>query len=434
MINKLYLKNFRGIDEAELELAPITILTGANNSGKSSLMYGLLTLKNVIGNPNQPLDSFFNFVFMNLGGFKECVHLKQDDSRKIELRIECTTGDIQSSYTAQIGKAQSRLTARVQKPTAVALGIDVTFPYALNVTAGASVVGKNFAIKVTWNGITPTITVESVEAAAPAAVPSAGSPPSAPPAAAPASTAGGGADSPEAKQLARDIARALNLPIVDIRGVDFVPLKRGFTKPIFSSVPLQPQLLTEDEIATFVANDRDLEASVNFYLEKIVDKNFQVRPTLGTANFYLQTTDRKTGFLCDLVNDGFGTNELVYLLTKALRREQTLVCVEEPEIHVHPGALIKLMRVLLEIARDHNKRFIISTHSEHLVVELLNRVANKAVSPEDLRIYFLQRDKARTVIEAQQVTEQGQIQGGLKGFYESELEQIRDFVRVPQEK
>src|SRR5207247_6322449 len=116
------------------------------------------------------------------------------------------------------------------------------------------------------------------------------------------------------------VATGMMLPVDDIKGLDFVALRRGFVKPIFSPVPIQPQLITEDEIATYIANDRDLEAQVSFYLERIVNKNFQARPTLGTANFYLHTIDRNTGFLADLVNDGFGTNQLVFLLAKDLRK------------------------------------------------------------------------------------------------------------------
>jgi hypothetical protein len=162
LITKLSLKNFRGIETAEVDLAPITIITGPNNSGKSSLMYGLLALKNVVSNPNQPIDSFFNFTFMNLGGFKESVYLKQDDARKIEIRIDCSRGNTRSSYAALLGKAQSRLSTKMEKPFALSLAIDVTFPYALNVNAGGSETRKDYAAKVTWNGVTPTITLESV--------------------------------------------------------------------------------------------------------------------------------------------------------------------------------------------------------------------------------------------------------------------------------
>jgi predicted ATPase len=208
-------------------------------------------------------------------------------------------------------------------------------------------------------------------------------------------------------------------------------VRRGFTKPLFSPVPLQAQMLiSEDEIATYVANDRDLEGAISFYLERILDKNFQVRPTLGTANFFLQTSDRNTGFVCDLVNDGFGTNTLVYLLAKALRKQQSLICIEEPEIHIHPSALIRLIRVLVRIARETDRKFILSTHSEHLVVELLNSVAKGDITKDEVCIYYLTKDKSKTLVERQEITAKGQIEGGLKAFYQTELEQMRDFIRV----
>src|SRR2546425_1087836 len=101
------MENFRGIASGELEFAPITILTGANNSGKSTAIYALLVLKNVLSNPNQPLDSFFSLIFMNLGGFKETVHLKDEERRRIKLEVDCKDGAMQSTYALSLGKAQS---------------------------------------------------------------------------------------------------------------------------------------------------------------------------------------------------------------------------------------------------------------------------------------------------------------------------------------
>jgi AAA ATPase domain/AAA domain, putative AbiEii toxin, Type IV TA system len=395
MINKISLSNFRGIREAELEIAPITVLTGANNSGKSSVMYGLLALRNIVTNPNQPLDSFFSFQFMNLGGFKETVFLKEEETRKITLEAESHVQGISSSYKVSLGKSGSYLQITETEPVPVSLKLDVTFPYALSLATGADLSEEFGSAKITWNGVTPTVAVEKKE-------------------------------SVEEKKLIQ-IAAGLVGPVEDIKRMDFVALKRGFVKPIFSPVPLQPQLVTEEEIATFIANDRDLEAKIDFYLEKILDKNFQARPTLGTANFYLQTRDRKTGFLCDLVNDGFGTNQLVWLLAKALRKDQTTICIEEPEIHLNPGAIMRLVDAFIEISREERRRFVISTHSEHLVLSLLNKAALKVLGPNDVRIYYLRRDKARTVIEEQRVDEKGQIQGGLKAFYDAELEQMKEY-------
>lgn len=55
MISKLVIENFRSIEKADLPLGKITVLTGANNSGKSSLLYALLVLRDFLMNPNQSL-------------------------------------------------------------------------------------------------------------------------------------------------------------------------------------------------------------------------------------------------------------------------------------------------------------------------------------------------------------------------------------------
>lgn len=70
---ELAIKNFRAIKNASLECAPLTVVYGANGSGKSSLIYALLTLKNIVLNPNQGTDSFFNYQFANIGGYEAVV-------------------------------------------------------------------------------------------------------------------------------------------------------------------------------------------------------------------------------------------------------------------------------------------------------------------------------------------------------------------------
>ena len=46
MITNLKLMNFRGIKEGELELAPLTILLGGNNSAKSTILEALFLAPN----------------------------------------------------------------------------------------------------------------------------------------------------------------------------------------------------------------------------------------------------------------------------------------------------------------------------------------------------------------------------------------------------
>jgi len=411
MITKLCLENFRGIRKSEVELGKITVLTGPNNSGKSSVIYGLLALKNVVLNSNQGLDSFLNLGFLNLGGFDQTVYLKKDTS-VIRLGIEVLREETSSRYAASLGKKKSQLSIETFSPLRLHIDLEVTFPYPANKNASTKVRAPFGKAEITWNGISPTINILQ-------------------------ENEGNGVvekDELSSKADVKDpiagLSTSLNAPIEELRAVDFIPLRRGFTKPNYSSVPMQQQLLTEEELATLLANSRDLEGKVANYLEQIVDKVFTVRSAIGTANFNLQVRDRSTGLVCDLVNEGFGTNQLITILTKSLRKEMHTICIEESEIHLHPELMDKLVDVFVGIVKDEDKNFIISTHSEHIVLSLLNKVAQRKLKPEDIRIYYLTKKGQQTILEKQEVNEKGQVKGGLKGFYEAELEHVKDFFSI----
>ena len=409
MITKLLLNNFRSIREAEVELGKITVLTGPNNSGKSSIIYGLLTLKNIVLNPNQAMDGFLNLGFINMGGFTQTVFLKKE-SLDMTISIEVSRNEIKSQYTAILGKKKSSLSLKTFKPFNISLDIDVTFPYPANKTASADVTGPFGRAQVVWNGISPNISITPL---------------------AKGEMLIGTKEVPDAKvDSPESLQESINAPIEELRGVDFIPLRRGFTKPSYSSVPMQAQLLSEEELATVLGANRELEGKVAHYLERLIDRVFQVRYIGGTANFNLQARDRATGLVCDLVNEGFGTNQLVTILTKCLREEASTICIEESEIHLHPELMDKLVDVFVSIAQDEGKSFVISTHSEHIVLSLLNKVAKHKIKPEDVCVCYLSKEGKETKIEKQEVNEKGQVKGGLKGFYEAELKQVKDFFSI----
>ncbi|MCS7165949.1 MAG: AAA family ATPase [Candidatus Calescibacterium sp.] len=63
MIKKVYVKNFRSIKEQEIELAPLVVLYGPTSSGKTSLLYSILTFKNLVTKPNQYYSEIFNWFY-----------------------------------------------------------------------------------------------------------------------------------------------------------------------------------------------------------------------------------------------------------------------------------------------------------------------------------------------------------------------------------
>jgi len=92
MITALVLENFKGIARQQrIELAPLTLLFGANSAGKSTILQALLYLHELIERGNADVDrTELGGNVLELGGFARFVH-KHETSRSIVIRAEFTT-------------------------------------------------------------------------------------------------------------------------------------------------------------------------------------------------------------------------------------------------------------------------------------------------------------------------------------------------------
>jgi len=399
---KLGIRNFRSIKQADLDLAPITVLYGPNGAGKSSLIYALLTLRNMIINPNREMVTFFNYGFANLGDFAGVVfdHRMQEE---IEVTIEIPHSknkDEWVSYKLNLGVDSGLLGLSYnfhdKASHSFSLLLPVTFPYPANQQTEHTV-RQDGAFVISWNGFLALVKPETPNDAL--------------------------------LEESNRLAKTLNEVVETIRGIGVVPLKRGFTKPTFGLVP-SPQPESEDEIANDLAKDKYLRGKVNHYVQQILDRDFQYNSSPGSPVFSLDTIDRNTGTSCELVNDGFGVNQIVFLLAKCLKADNKWVCIEEPEVHLHPTAIRNLALSLANITHAEGKRFIISTHSETFLLALLGLVARQELAPSELSCYLTTKTGRETHFEPQQVTKDGQISGGLSSFMAGELEDIAAFLGV----
>lgn len=396
---QLTIKNFRAIRDQNISLAPLTVVYGANGAGKSSLLYALLTLKNAILNSNSATSGFFNYGFASLGGFEAVVFDHQVEN-KIELALSVKGDGVTVTHSVSFGESGGTFRLTSSGQIAFNFSLAVTFPYPGNQQVPVAFKIGEELVKLTWNGITVQQPAAQTDATA------------------------------KALELGSRWAAQLNAPAEILRKLSVVPLKRGFSKPFYQSQPLTPILITEDEVATFLSTNKYLVSKVSFYLEKILRRDFRVNVQPGTAIFSLDATDKSTGVATELVNEGFGVNQMVYFLAKALNRDAEWTCVEEPEIHLHPSAVRAFARALGEMVSAEGKHFLVSTHSEGFVSALLSSVAEHKLDPSQLAFYLVHKDGKSAIFDRQVVHENGQIEGGLRAFIEGELEDLRSFLKV----
>lgn len=113
---------------------------------------------------------------------------------------------------------------------------------------------------------------------------------------------------------------------------------------------------------------------------------------------YVKRKDEEPRLLAD---EGYGITQLVALLLQiansilldSKKKPAKYICVEEPEIHLHPAYQSKLADMFVEAYQKYNIHFIIETHSEYLIRKLQVLVADKEnkLSPNDVSLNYVDK-------------------------------------------
>ena len=108
--------------------------------------------------------------------------------------------------------------------------------------------------------------------------------------------------------------------------------------------------------------------------------------------------------LVSLADVGFGVSQALPVIVALLAAEpEDTVYIEEPEIHLHPRAVYRMARVLADAAAR-GVRIVVETHSSLLLVGLQTLVANGDLAPDLVKLYWFvrnERDGATTVKEGE---------------------------------
>ncbi len=402
----LQLKNFRSIRDAEIDIAPLTVVYGPNGSGKSSLIYGLLTLKNFLTEPNRNLPGLFSYPGISLGNYNEVVHNHQDDDI-VSLSLSITELDVSmSKFSLGIAKSGGKSSISVRGralPQGFDTEMEIPFPYRgiQSDYSDASIIVQDEALSlvVRWDGINL-----GLEWAGDA-------------------------------NIQEDIVELLEWtqrPMELARGAYFVPVHRGFMSPVYGVTNITPMLNTDVEVASMIATDRFLEYEVSRYMEMVAGCQLRTRVQPGTASFNVDSIPNNREVAVSIVNEGFGVNQVAYILTTCLNSKAKMILIEEPENHIHPSMVRKLVHAFVDIVSNSDRRLVISTHSETFVVALLAQIASEKINVDDVSFILAEKENGESRFAKQKAESSGQIHGGLGSFIAAELEDMAVFFDVPQ--
>lgn len=124
---------------------------------------------------------------------------------------------------------------------------------------------------------------------------------------------------------------------------------------------------------------------------------------------------------------GFGISQILPFIVQSLAASEKIISIEQPEVHIHPRLQADLGDLIAEcIKKPYRNRFIIETHSEHLILRLQRLVRLKKISPSDLSVIFVSRTSKGSEIQRLRIDEFGDfIDEWPGGFFPERLRELR---------
>gem|GEM_PF-72921 len=384
ILTKLYLKHFKCFKKLSLHLAPLTLLTGFNSAGKSTVMQSLALLYQTAKD-----DEWGNHLLLN--GSAVALGTASDVIDEIYGRNEITIGVETEDYQCQwqmLSEDRTAYTIPVQKIT---LKDYLSVPQEKSYLIDSQLVLHRLLPKISyeefpqiatqWSDFISQLTYLTAERIGPREVYSVGNP--------------------------------TQYQTVGIQG-EYTPWylfnhadKEVFTQLQIPNSPPKLQRQVEAYLDHFFAGS-------GFLVESIRNANLV---TLGICT-------SKKGNHHRPQHVGYGLTHILPILTACLGADKgQVILIENPEAHLHPAAQAQMGLFLAKVAAS-GVQVILETHSDHILNGVRRATKEKLLTPEQVAIYFFRprpEEDAKTQM-AQVLTvlidNEGNLDGWPKGFFD----------------
>jgi len=442
MINKLTLSSFKAFFFETIEIKPITVLLGPNNSGKSSILSSFRLLTQTIESYDTKVPLLLNGVLGDFGTYKDII-FNNIIQRHMGLEIEFDNVYPESSYV------------KFKK-----FSISVKYRYRRN---RREIILNNITIKTDGRPIIETSYSGDSEKHLVTTINNNIIPPSV------------------RSSLSRMIRIQNFLPYIYYgllddkqynsiyKSIGIQKLEFEKTSHLLSSInrylhygfrqveyigamrlaPSRTYLFTGEkrvrigasgEYATnILAMDTSIGGSKKYKIrEKVIEwlhkagiaSDLKIVP-ISDRHFEIRIQHPITKEFQNYADVGYGHSQIIPVLVGGYNLESgSTYLIEQPEIHLHPKAQSELGDFLLDLYRN-DVQSIVETHSEHLVIRLQQYIAQGLIPPDKILFYYVYAKNERKKIHPLRVDENGYfIDEWPEGFFTEKLEEARKLSRI----
>jgi hypothetical protein len=444
MITQFGFKNFKAWESfGPVRFAPLTVLFGSNSSGKSSVAQFLLMLKQTAESPDRKM--VFNIgnakTAVDLGSFQEMV-FEHDEARKIAVDMQWSLPKSLKLEDSRAEKDYSGDSVRFEAEVGLeASGSAATLAVErMNYTFGdLEADGFSAGMKRSGAPRTPfTLTQKNYDFMRnqgrkwPITGPV---------------KCYGFPDEVVNYYQNGDVVRSLNLGFEQLFQKMFYlgPLRERFLRQYSWTGEVPEHVGWKGEMAIpaiLAANGRRINYGrgssrkpfaevIASWLQKLgLIESFEVNPVAPKRREYevlVKTPGARK--LVNITDVGFGISQFLPVLVQCYYApHDSVILIEQPEIHLHPSAQAWLADLFIDVIRSwergraKNVQLIIESHSEHFLRRLQRRIAEQTFTRDEVAAYFVRPGQNGAALEELNVDLFGNINNWPEKFFGDTME------------
>ena len=405
LIKSLSLKDFKCFEQVDIDFGKITLLTGANSSGKSSLIYALL---GIMQSKYFPQYFALNGELINMGGFDEVLRKKAE---KREFEINLFLGFNEDYF----------LTKWVQNGTNEQPQLkEMSHSYYTlkNIIDNEGIMEETWDIddfnfldglvKKGYNIIRQDerkIIVEDDELANVDEI----------------------IEDYETDIYFREIKED-NFSFNYMGSFRLPPERTYYRKTKADKIGVNGEGYIDQIIEWEESKNKKFDELIRAVTEMGLFKTIQANKMKG-GRFELNVQVNENSELASLTDVGFGISQFLPIIVADLQMENgSCLAISQPEIHLHPKIQATLGDYFCKQVNNTDKQYIVETHSEYLINRMRLLIVKGELKPEDVKLYYMENDGIKTTTYAIELTTDGQIKNAPQGFFDTYEMDVMDIA------
>lgn len=450
-LQKITIENFKCFqNQTEIEFGKLTLLTGANSSGKSSIIYSIL---GAIQSGEFPFQFSTNGKYVNMGDFKEII-FNHHRKEKIKLCFTFKNGSVHKIETIWTEDANNNL------PKLFELNAEADyFNLSLKSKGKKYIVDfsydpqkdplSNFSsnlLKELNNLINKTAETETKDSR----------------------KKNIGKKEKDASDFLEEMTSVHNIKgliLDDISFVNFKLKEKGIFKlkqiidivsGVFSNYDEQINFISSFRLhpeRTYLEQTRSKLKVNNYgdgYLDQIIYWETKNKPKfnelikilkelnllesikskrLEGGRYEISVQVKKGGIDATLSDVGFGISQFLPIIVADLQLpKSSTLFIAQPEIHLHPSVQSSFGDYLIKQMKTDDKNYVIETHSEYLLNKIRLAVVKGELRETDVKIYFVDNQSNNDAIHKITFTKKGQILNAPDNFFKTYMMDVMEIA------